>query len=124
MWREAARRLPSDAFAFVMATGILSTALNLVGWEALSLVLLVVALGALAILSALTVTRALHFRKAVASDTRNPVHAFGFLTIVAALNVVGIRLYTPGIPWPTFVLGLISVPVWLALTYGIASNLI
>jgi tellurite resistance protein TehA-like permease len=31
MWREAASRLPPNAFAFVMATGILSTALNIIG---------------------------------------------------------------------------------------------
>ena len=36
MWRESARRLPSNASVFVMATGILFTALSITGRQILS----------------------------------------------------------------------------------------
>jgi tellurite resistance protein TehA-like permease len=55
----------------------------------------------------------------VLQDAQDPTRAFGFFTIVAAINVVGVRLYSPEAPWLTVALALISVPVWLLLSYGV-----
>lgn len=125
MFRQATSRLPPPgAFAFVMAIGIVCAALNLTGWHRCSVALLIVAAAALILLSALTVTRTVLYRQEVISDALDPKQGFGFVTIVAALNVVGIDLHSPGRPWPTIVLAVISVPAWLLLTYGIPSTLI
>ena len=123
MWREAVGRLPAGSFAFVMATGIVSTALGIVGWQPASIALLVIAVGSLIVLAVLTAARLALFRSAVMLDARDPKCAFGFFTIVAALNVVGIRLYSSEQPVATIVLAILSVPLWLLLTYGIPGNL-
>lgn len=123
LWRDAVERLPTGSFAFVMATGILSTALNVVGWSLASVVLLVIAIVALIVLVVLTVARLALFRSELMLDARDPKHAFGFFTIVAAVNVVGVRLYSPNAPVATIVLAVASVPLWLLFTYGVPGNL-
>ena len=124
LWRVAAQRLPPASFAFVMATGIISTGFATIGQAGISSVLLVVAVGSLVVLVVLTVTRLVLFRADVMQDARNPALAFGFFTVVAALNVVGIRLYSADAPEVTITLGILSVPLWLLCTYGIPGNLI
>src|SRR5690606_38304768 len=47
----------------------------------------------------------------------------GYFTIVAAINVIGVRLYDPDAPAATIILGIISVPLWLLLTYGVPALL-
>jgi len=121
--RKAAGRLPPGSFAFVMATGILSTALAIVGCHVLSLVLLVIAVGSLTVLAVLAVMRVALFRPEVARDAQDPKRAFGFFTIVAAINVVGVRLYSPGAQTATIGLAVVSVPLWVLFTYGIPSTL-
>jgi len=37
VWRDAANRIPPGSFAFVMATGIVSTPQSLTGWTVFSL---------------------------------------------------------------------------------------
>jgi tellurite resistance protein TehA-like permease len=106
-----------------MATGIISTALNLTGWSILSTVFLVVALAGLAVLTVLSVTRVVFFWQDVVADFTVPGRAFGFFTVVAGLDVVAVRLAAGGYSWPAAVLGAMSVPVWLALTYGIPTGL-
>lgn len=117
------RGLPPSAFAFVMATGILSTAQSLIGWGAPSLVLLVIAAGALVALVALTVARLVLHRPEVAADARDPGRVFGFFTVVAALDVLAARLLAADQPVPAAVLALLSVPCWLAATYAIPTTL-
>lgn len=121
--RDVARRVPPAAFSFVMATGIISTALNLTGWTVLSVVFLVVALGGLVVLTGFSVTRLVFYRRAVLADLQDPGRAFGFFTIVAGLDVVAVRLAAGGYLWPAAVLGAMSVPVWLILTYSIPAGL-
>ena len=123
LWREAIHRLPSNSFAFVMATGIVSTAFELIGWHGVSVTLLVIAGVGLVVLTAFTVARLIFFRSQVMEDTRDPKRAFGFFTIVAAVNVVGVRLYSPSAPAITITLAIISVPLWLVFTYGLPGNL-
>jgi tellurite resistance protein TehA-like permease len=121
--REVVGRMPSGSFAFVMATGIISTAFATVGWTVLSVALLVIAILALVVLVVATVWRFVGHRVSFLDDARDPKHAFGFFTIVAAINVVGIRLYSPDAPVATIVLAIVSVPIWLLCSYGVPSNL-
>jgi len=72
------RRLPAGSFAFVMATGIVSTALATIGWALPSLVLLVIAVIALVVLAVLTIARVVLRRADVVAEARNPARAFGF----------------------------------------------
>ncbi|GAB3125501.1 tellurite resistance/C4-dicarboxylate transporter family protein [Glaciibacter psychrotolerans] len=123
MWRAAIQRLPPGSFAFVMATGIISTGFAAIGQSILSLLLLGIAIGGLLVLAALMLARFIVFRRDVMLDARDPKRAFGFFTIVAAIDVVGIRLYSPEAPTATIVLGILSVPIWLLLTYGVPANL-
>ncbi|MHA6669127.1 tellurite resistance/C4-dicarboxylate transporter family protein [Homoserinimonas sp. A447] len=120
---DAVRTLPPGSFAFVMATGIVSTAFLAVGWEPASVVLLVIALGGLVVLTVATGWRLVAHRQAVLADAVNPAKAFGYFTIVAGINVVGVRLFTPEAPLATIILAIISVPLWLVLTYGVPAAL-
>lgn len=117
------RRLPAGSFAFVMASGIVSTALAVVGWDVPSTVLLVISVVALVVLGALTIARVALWRADVMEEARNPGRAFGFFTIVAALNVVGLRLYSSDAPGITIALAVLSVPLWLLCSYGVPANL-
>lgn len=67
--------------------------------------------------------RVVLFRSEVARDAQDPKRAFGFFTIVAAINVVGVRLYSPGAQTATIGLAVVSVPLWVLFTYGIPSTL-
>lgn len=118
----AIRRLPTGSFAFVMATGIVSTAFAAIGWNLLSSALLVIAIVGLVLLVVATGWRFATHRSELLGDARDPSRAFGFFTIVAALNVVGIRLYAVA-PIVTVVLAVLSVPLWLLFTYGLPANL-
>ncbi|GAB3038798.1 tellurite resistance/C4-dicarboxylate transporter family protein [Parafrigoribacterium mesophilum] len=121
---DAVRHLPPGAFAFVMATGIVSSAYGLVGQRVISLALLVIAVLGLVLITAAMVWRVAAYRADVLRDAGEPARAFGFFTVVAAVNVVGVRLYTPEAPIPTVVLAVLSVPLWLLLTYGVPGTLI
>lgn len=116
----AVRTLPPGAFAFVMATGIVAAAFSLIGFSAVTWVLLAVAvLGLIALTSALVWRIVRHWDR-VYADARNPAIAFGYATIVAAMNVVGALFFSIE-PLVTIVLLCVSVPFWLVLTYGIAA---
>lgn len=124
LWATTIRNVPTGAFAFVMATGIVSSALADVGQQFVSHVLLAIALAALVVLTALTTLRLIRHRADVLADTRDPARAFGFFTAVAAVNVVGVALYSPGHRLPTIVLAIISVPLWVLFSYGLPGSFI
>lgn len=116
------RALPPGAFAFVMATGIVSTAFLLVGWSVVSYVLLVAAMAGLVVLTVAFSWRLVRHPDAAARDAREPERAFGYFTIVAAINVVAVRLYSEA-PLVAVVLAIFSVPIWLLLNYGVQAVL-
>ena len=121
---EAIRHLPSGAFAFVMATGIVSTAFGGIDHHVVSNLLMVIsiaALGGLAVLMALRIAR---HGPAVLADARDPARAFGFFTLVAALNVVGFELYSPSAPGAAIALAVVSVPLWVLFSYGLPGSFI
>ncbi|WP_189111887.1 tellurite resistance/C4-dicarboxylate transporter family protein [Streptomyces camponoticapitis] len=109
--------------AVVMATGIVSTGLDLFGADVLSAVLLVLAACAFAVLLVAYAWRAVVFPGRVAADVRDPARGFGYFTLVAAPNVVGLRLADDH-PLVCAVLGLASVPVWLVLTYAVPGAMV
>jgi tellurite resistance protein TehA-like permease len=112
------------SFAFVMATGIISSATSELGPSWLSLALLAAACAGLAGLGVALAIRLILFRGAVAADIRSPERAFGFFTIVAGSNVVGVRLAAAGHPAATGILAVLAAVAWLLLTYGLPASLL
>ena len=107
------RDLHPGYFAFVMATGIISTGTFLLGPSWLSKGLLVVASIGLVVLSTALVVRLAVFRSSVAADIQAPERVFGFFTIVAGIDVLGVRLAAAGHPLATAILAGLAAVVWL-----------
>lgn len=101
-----------------MATGIVSAALADAGAAGAGLVLLWLAAAGLVVLTIGLVGRLATGRGAAVADFRNPHAGFGYLTMVAAMNVVGAGFH-PTHPAVTWTLAIISLPLWLFLAYGI-----
>jgi tellurite resistance protein TehA-like permease len=120
----AIRDLYPGYFAFVMATGIISTGTFLLGPSWLSKGLLVVASIGFVVLSTALVVRLAVFRSSVAADIQAPERVFGFFTIVAGIDVLGVRLGAAGHPLTTAILAGVAAVVWLALTYGVPASLL
>ena len=111
-------------FAFVMATGTISAGMFLLGPSWLSRALLVVASIGLVLLGAALVIRLAIFRSSLAADIQAPERVFGFFTIVAGIDVLGVRLAAAGHPLATAILAALAAAVWLALTYGVPASLL
>lgn len=120
----AVRDLHPAYFAFVMATGVISTGFFLLGPPWLSRVLLVAACAGLAVLGVALIARLVYFPARVAADFRAPERAFGFFTITAGLNVLAVRLTFAGHPVPAAVLAAIAAAVWLLLAYGVPASVL
>lgn len=121
--RRWVQDLPPGAFSFVMATGIVSTAIRLVRHPTLSVALLAVAAAGQAGLLALLIARVSRYPGTVVTDARNAEKAFGFFTLVAAFNVLGVRFDLAG-DFPVAVaLFAASVPVWVVAGYAIPGTL-
>jgi tellurite resistance protein TehA-like permease len=87
--REIAADLPPGVFSFVMATGIVSTAVHLLGWTATSHTLLVINVAGFALLVVLSVLRLAIAGDRVLADLGDHGKAPGFLTTVAGTCVLG-----------------------------------
>lgn len=122
--RAAVRELHPGYFAFVMATGIISAGAFMLGPRWLSDVLLVVAAAGLAVLTAALLARLVVFRSSVAADIRAPDKVFGFFTITAGVDVLGVQLAATGHPLATAILAAAAAVVWLLLTYGVPASLL
>ncbi|MET4001610.1 tellurite resistance protein TehA-like permease [Arthrobacter sp. UYCu511] len=109
---------PPAAFAFVMATGIVSSALLDAGWGLAARALLWMAVGALLVLLVGLVGRLVIHTNDAVIDFRDPHRGFGYLTMVAAINVVGVGFH-PVAPAVTWVMAAMSIPLWLFLAYGV-----
>jgi tellurite resistance protein TehA-like permease len=121
---DAIRALDPGYFAFVMATGIISTGTYLLGPSWLSRALLVLAAAGLAVLSAALVIRLARFRPSVAADIRAPEGVFGFFTIPAGFDVLGVRLSDASHPLAAAILAGVAAAAWLVLTYGVPASLL
>ena len=107
-----------------MATGIISTGTYLLGPSWLSRALLAAASIGLVVLSAALLARVIIFRSSVAADIQAPDRVFGFFTITAGADVLGVRLAAAGHPLATAILASAAAAVWLALTYGVPASLL
>lgn len=121
--RDALQHLYPGYFAFVMATGIVSTAAQIFGLRAFSTLLLVLATLGYAVLLVLYVARLLSYTREVVQDARTPGKAFGFFTFVAASNVLAVRYFAAGDTRIAMFLGITGALAWLALTYTIPVGL-
>ena len=121
---KATRDLPPAAFAFVMATGIISVGTDTLGPAWLSRALLVAATIGLVALAGLLAARLWRYRANVAADARAPEKTFGFFTVVAGIEVVGLRYDAAGHPMVTAVLAMLAAALWLGLTYALPAGLL
>lgn len=100
-----------------MATGILSTGLAMDQYTWISRLLLVVSILVLAILLVGYGWRLVRFPRRVVADLRNPSLTFGFFTLVAAANVIAVRMALDQHLATAIGFAIASVPVWLVLSY-------
>ncbi|MEO7423080.1 MAG: tellurite resistance/C4-dicarboxylate transporter family protein [Ornithinibacter sp.] len=117
--QDAVRTLTPGYFASVMGSGIISVGMLLKGFTAVSVVLLVVAVVGFVLLLVLNGWRLLAHRAAVVDDFTDPRRAFGFFTLIAGTNVVGVRLSMDGRDGVTAVLLVAAAALWLVLGYVI-----
>jgi tellurite resistance protein TehA-like permease len=122
-WGMVVRHLDPSVFAFVMATGIVSTAMNVNGLPTVSIALLVIGVVGYVALAGASAWRLLRWRERLLADLVSP-RGFGFLTFVAASNVLADRLAIGGWWRPATVLQALGVLGWLALGYGVPLGLI
>lgn len=115
--RHAVATLAPGYFALVMASGIISVGLQLRGFRALSLALLAVAALAFVVLLIMTTWRLIRYRPALLEEFTNARRGFGFFTIVAGANVLGVRLGIAGYPEITAVLLAVGATLWVLLGY-------
>lgn len=111
------RGLNPAYFSVVMATGIVSIGLQLQGYSLFSSFLMIFAIAAFGILLVLMVVRLVRHRDALAADLYAPQRAFGFFTLIAGANVVGVRLALEGWFHVTFGLLVFAGALWLVLGY-------
>ena len=118
------RALPPNAFAFVMATGIVGTAFTTAGLRPVGVVLAVVGILGFLVLAVMLAGRAVTASGRLVQDLRDPAGGFGFFTVVAALGVIAALCAILGLTWVAAVAAVIAVPVWLLLTYGMLPLLV
>ena len=118
------RDLQPSYFAFVLATGIISTGAFTLGPSWLSLSLLVIAsIGFAALVAALVIWLA-RYRARVVAELRAPERVFGFFAISASCDLLGARYAAAGHPMVATALACAAAVVWFALTYGVPASLL
>lgn len=111
--------LHPGSFAFVMATGILSTGEAAFGRQLTSVALLVVAAAGYLVLCVVYALRAAWYPTRFWADTGRPERAFGFFTFVAGSNVLAVRVALAGQLVAAEALAVVGGVAWLLLSYGI-----
>ena len=109
--------LDPGCFTRVMATGIISNALLLTGASELSEAMFAINLIVYAGLLLLTIMRSVWFRPRIWADLIDPAHVFGFFTIVAATDVIGVGLNLRGEAFAAATLWVCAFSLWLFLIY-------
>ena len=109
--------LDPGCFAQVMATGVISSALLLMGFSEVSIVMFDINLVVYLWLFILTLLRSLCFPSRLWADLIDPRRSFAFFTLVAATNVVAIRLDLPDQTFVPLTLWLSAFSLWLFLIY-------
>lgn len=115
--RHAVADLSPGYFAAVMGTGIVSIGLHAAGIGPLSVVLMWIAAILYVILWALYIWRAGRFWHRVVGDLRDPQVAFAYFTVVAATDVLGVRLALEGLTVVAGWLFLCAALIWFVFGY-------
>ena len=114
---NALESLHPGNFAFVMATGIISVALEAQKFDGLSIFFAGIAVAAWVVLLLLCIVRAVGFYKAVFIDLTSPRMVFSYFTLVAATNIVGILLHSHGFSSLAVACWFIAFACWCLLLY-------
>jgi tellurite resistance protein TehA-like permease len=117
--RAAVRDADPGYFALVMATGIVSEAMQLDGAVVLSGILLAAGIAAYVLLAALYAWRLAAYRRQIRADAADPSRAFGFFTLAAGSGVLASRLAGDGHTVVAAVLLVIGGTSWALLSYGL-----
>jgi tellurite resistance protein TehA-like permease len=105
-------------FALTMATGIIAVGAAQQELDLVADTLFVIALAAFVVLAVLSVARLIRYPRALISDLTHHSTGFSFLTIVAALNVLGGGAAVIHQWWTSaWVAWIAGVAFWLALLY-------
>jgi tellurite resistance protein TehA-like permease len=117
---EAVRTLHPAYFALVMATGIVSIAVKLMGMDVIAQALLIINVIAFVSLWLLTIVRIVRFPRDVFADLIDHQRGVGFFTMVAAASVLGsqivILMQSPRI---ALALWFVTLALWLFLIYAV-----
>ena len=111
-------------FAWVMASGIISVGTDLLGYHALSQVVLGVTVVAFASLGVAYTVRLIWFRPFVRHSLRDPTTAMAYFTVVAGTDVLAARVSMGGHSLLTLALGAAAALIWLVLTYGLPWSIV
>jgi tellurite resistance protein TehA-like permease len=123
IWDEVATMHPAS-FALVMATGIVSIACQLLGFERLASLFLWANIAFYLALSILTVIRIIVFPGRVLSDISHHGRAVGFFTWAAATCVLGSQVLLIGGRWlPAVALWVSGIALWALVTYTVFTAL-
>ncbi len=114
---DGVQTLNPGYFALVMATGIVSVAMDNHGLPALSTALLGLAMACYAVLVVLTGWRLIAHRDRMLADLRNPQIAFGYFTFVAGTDVLGTALLGRASYGAALGLLVVGGLAWLVLGY-------
>lgn len=117
-------QVPPNAFAFVMATGIVGTAFTTIGWAPVAVAADAVAISGLVVLVVALIARAMAAPSAVASDLRDSARAMGFWTVPPAFAVTAVLSSMLRVPAAVEVSITIVATTWFALTYGMMPLLV
>lgn len=118
---RAVANMSPGAFAFIMATGIISHDLGALGLKELAALSLLVAIVAYACLLVLTVIRVVCFPRRVMADLGSQQHGPGFLTLVAATGILGVAL-APILRRASAAVWLLDAVLWVGLTYAFLAD--
>jgi tellurite resistance protein TehA-like permease len=117
-WGEAeVRDLYPGSFAFVMATGIVSTACQQLGWQSLANALFALAAVGYGLVWLGMLARVVRYPRRVLADLTSHRRGPGFLTSIAATGVLGMQV-SASQGALACALWLLSVALWLGLTYA------
>ena len=119
------KNLPPAYFAMVMATGIVSIAAKIQGFEHLAMFFFWAAALFYVALWALSIARFVRFRSAMVADFTNHAVAPGFFTAAAGTGVLGASsLLVMGWPWLAWPLWFLCGGLSFTLVYGVFTALI
>ena len=105
-------------FALTMATGIIAVGAAQQNLDLVANAMFAIALAAFVVLAVLSAARLIRYPKALISDLTHHSTGFSFLTIVAALNVLGGGAAVIHQWWPfAWIAWIAGVTFWLALLY-------